>query len=113
MIAKLMKLIPVVLFVVSNAAFAAEAGQRPFNAKCASCHGKDGKGQTEMGQKRHAKDLTDPKVQAALKDADIVKDITDGIEETPEHGKMPAYKDKLSDDEVKAVAAYVRTLKAN
>jgi len=108
---KLMKLIPVVVLAFSGAAFAADAGQRPFNAKCASCHGKDGKGQTEMGQKRHAKDLTDAKVQASLKDADIIKDITDGIDETPDHGKMPSFKEKLSGDEIKAVAAYVKTLK--
>jgi mono/diheme cytochrome c family protein len=106
-----LRFIPIVFLSLSATAFAAEAGQRPYNAKCASCHGKDGKGQTESGQKKHVKDLTDPKVQAALKDADLIKGITDGIEETPDHGKMPGYKDKLSDDEIKAVAAYVRTFK--
>ena len=105
------KIIPIIAFALSATALAADPGQRPYNAKCASCHGKDGKGQTEAGQKKHVKDLTDPKVQAALKDADLIKGITDGIEETPDHGKMPGYKDKLSDDEIKAVAAYVRTFK--
>jgi cbb3-type cytochrome c oxidase subunit III len=105
-----LKLMALVVLAGSNLALAAD-GARPYNAKCASCHGKDGKGQTETGQKKHVKDLTDSKVQASLKDADLVKAITDGIDETPDHGKMPGYKDKLSDDEVKAVAAYVRTLK--
>jgi cbb3-type cytochrome c oxidase subunit III len=105
-----LKLMAFVTLAFSNLAFAAD-GARPYNAKCASCHGKDGKGDTEMGKKRHAKDLSDAKVQAGLQDADIVKSISEGIKETPDHGAMPAFKGKLSDDEVQAVAAYVRTLK--
>jgi mono/diheme cytochrome c family protein len=38
-------------------------------------------------------------------DADLTKVITDG------KGKMPAYKGKLSADEIKALVAYIRTLK--
>ena len=88
------------------AAARADVGQRKFNAKCASCHGKDGKGQTEMGQKYKVSDLGSRDVQAKLTDEAMLKQITDGNEAK----KMPAFKDKLSEDEIKAVAAYVRTL---
>jgi cbb3-type cytochrome c oxidase subunit III len=93
---------------LSSTARAEDAGQKPYEAKCASCHGKDGKGDTEMGKKRKVKDLTDAKVQAEVTDADVIKQITDG---NPEK-KMPAFKEKLSADEIKAVAAYVRTFKS-
>jgi cytochrome c6 len=68
-----------------------------FAAKCAACHGKDGKG-TAVGQKMGAHDIT------ALKEgeAQIAAVITNG------KGKMSAYKDKLSQDEIKALAKFVK-----
>jgi mono/diheme cytochrome c family protein len=50
------------------------------------------------------KHLGSPEVQK-LTDAEMTKLIGDG------KGKMPAYKGKLSDDDIKAVVAFVRTLK--
>ena len=41
----------------------------------------------------------------AMSDADMTALITDG------KGKMPAYKGKLSDAQIKDVVAYIRTLK--
>src|SRR6185436_576071 len=35
-----------------------------WEKNCASCHGKDGKGDTKMGQKAGVKDYTDAKFQA-------------------------------------------------
>jgi mono/diheme cytochrome c family protein len=60
-----------------------------------------------MGQKTKVKDLTDPKVQALFTDAALITEIADGIPDK----KMPGYKDKLSDDEIKAVADYTRAFK--
>jgi cbb3-type cytochrome c oxidase subunit III len=104
-----LKIVSVIAVALSSPAAFAD-GKRTFDAKCASCHGKDGKAQTEMGQKRGARDLTDPKVQASFTDAQMIKDVTEG-NGNKEH-EMPAFKDKLSDDEIKAVAAYTRTLVA-
>ena len=106
---RILKIIPVVAMTVSSMAFAADAGKRPYNANCASCHGKDGKGDTEEGKKKHVKDLTDPAVQAKLTDDQIEKIITDGISEKDR--EMKGFKDRLSDEQVKAITAYVRTLK--
>ena len=78
--------------------------------KCASCHGKDGKGLTTMGRKLSIKDLTDAKVQASFTDADATKAIKEGISDNGTQ-KMKALGDKLSDDDVKALVAHVRSLK--
>ena len=58
----------------------------------------------------NAKDLTDPKVQASFTDAQAADAIKNGIKEDGKT-KMKAFGDKLSADEIKALVAYVRTLK--
>ena len=77
---------------------------------CAQCHGPDGRANTKMGKQLNAKDLTDPKVQAAFTDAQATKSIKEGVKQ---NGKttMKAFGGKLTDDEIKALVAYTRTLK--
>jgi len=81
-----------------------------WDANCVQCHGKDGKADTKMGKTLNAKDLTDAKVQAGFTDAKAADSIKNGVKE---NGKttMKAFGDKLSADEIKALVAYVRTLK--
>jgi cytochrome c oxidase cbb3-type subunit 3 len=79
-------------------------------ANCAACHGKDGKGSTMMGRKLGIKDLTDAKVQASFTDAEAAKAIKEGVTENGTE-KMKAFGDKLSDDDIKALVAHVRSLK--
>ncbi len=81
-----------------------------WNSKCASCHGKDGKGNTMMGRKKGIKDLTDATVQASFTDADATKAIKEGITVNGEE-KMKGFGDKLSDADVAALVAQVRTYK--
>ncbi|HEY3663568.1 MAG TPA: c-type cytochrome [Chthoniobacterales bacterium] len=81
-----------------------------WNADCMQCHGKTGAADSKMGQKLGAKDFTDPKVQASFTDADAAKAIKEGIKDGGKT-KMKAFGDKLSDDEIKALVAYVRGLK--
>ena len=45
--------------------------------QCAKCHGKDGAGDTKMGKKLSIKDYTDAKVQAEMKDEDLLKLVVD------------------------------------
>ena len=67
-------------------------------------------GDTKLGARLGVKDFTDAKVQADIKDADAIKAIKEGL--TNDDGKtlMKPF-DQLSDDEIKALVAYVRTLK--
>jgi mono/diheme cytochrome c family protein len=88
---------------LAGTAFAAD-GAATFKAKCAMCHGADGSASTGMGKSMGLKPLGSPEVQKAS-DADLTALINSG------KGKMPAFKGKLSDEEVSAVVKYVRTLK--
>lgn len=77
---------------------------------CGKCHGPDGKGDTKMGQKLGIKDLTDAKLQGELKDDQAFKAVKEGIKDSEGKIKMkPA--ENVSDDEIKALVQYVRTLK--
>jgi mono/diheme cytochrome c family protein len=77
---------------------------------CAACHAKDGSGDTRMGKQLGCKDYRDPKVQAGLTDAKAISAIQNGIVEGGKQ-KMKAYKGTLTDEEIKALVAYIRTLK--
>jgi mono/diheme cytochrome c family protein len=81
-----------------------------WDANCAQCHGPTGHADTKMGKMLNAKDLTDPKSQASFTDAQAAAAIKDGIKQ---NGKttMKAFGGKLSDSDIKALVAYVRTLK--
>jgi cytochrome c6 len=92
-----MGVLAVAVVFVAGAARADGAGAI-FEKKCAPCHGKDGKGQTKMGEKMGVKDLA----TSAATAADLEKTIADG------RGKMPAFKGKVSDEEIKAIAAFVK-----
>ena len=80
-----------------------------YEKDCAKCHGKDGTGKTKMGEKLGVKDYTDAKVQDAIKDEDMIKVIKEGKKDG-DTTKMKAFSD-LSDDEVKALVAYIRAFK--
>jgi len=82
-----------------------------WNVNCAACHGKDGKGQTMMGRKLAIKDLTDAKVQASFTDDQATKAIKDGVIENGQT-KMKAFGGKLSDDDINALVAHIRSLKS-
>ena len=68
-----------------------------YAKKCSTCHGKDGKG-TSVGQKMGAPDLTTTKAS----EADIAATIANG------KGKMSSFKGKLTDEEIAAVAKFVK-----
>ena len=90
-------------------AFAADA-KEVYDKSCASCHGKDGKGDTPAGKKLKAKDYTDPAVQAALKDEELIKAVKEGVKDG-DKTKMKGFGDKLTDEEIKQLIAYIRSFK--
>jgi cytochrome c553 len=81
-----------------------------WSKHCASCHGKDGKGQTTMGKKAGAKDYTDAKVQEGFTDEEAFKVTKEGLKKDGKDVMKP-YAEKLSDDEIKELVAHIRTFK--
>ncbi|MGQ0543607.1 MAG: c-type cytochrome [Blastocatellia bacterium] len=77
------------------------SGEELFKANCARCHGNNGEG-------GKGPNLTTEKKKAKWKDSDekIVKKITKG------GFIMPSFKKKLSETEIRTIAAYVRNLKS-
>lgn len=80
-----------------------------FDKECAKCHGQDGKGDTKMGKKLGIKDLTDAKVQASFTDEKAFKAIKEGIKDGDKTLMKAA--EGLTDDQIKALVAYVRKFK--
>src|SRR5215216_4261905 len=68
--------------------------------KCVGCHGADGKGNPNM---KDVPNFTNAAWQKKATDAEMIKTIKDG------HKPMPAYIDKLNDQEIQAMVAYVRS----
>lgn len=100
---KSIAVVTLMLLAAAPAMLAAD-GAALYKSKCAMCHGPDGAGQTTMGKNLKLRDLRSADVQKQT-DAELVKWIADG------KGKMPAYKGKMSADEINALVAFIRTLK--
>ena len=122
-----MKRMKVVLFVASLCLFAAagsvadvstaaatqkwrgpsqiERGRAVYAANCVRCHGSDGAGHTRMADIVEPPDLTDAAWQRKRGNAKMVASVSNGL------GQMPAFKKKLSRQDIAASVAYVRTLK--
>jgi mono/diheme cytochrome c family protein len=82
-------------------------GKQLYADSCMICHKDTGKGGpvTIEGKKLKPADLTSDK-QKKHSDDDVAKDIREG---SPDDG-MPAFKDKLKPEEIKAVVGYIRSL---
>lgn len=89
-----------------NSNQSAQAGGGPTDAaaiyktqKCDICHGMDGKGQV-----KGVPDFTDKAWQQKTTDAAMTEQIKKG-----KPPQMPAYESKLSEAEITAMVAYIRT----
>jgi cytochrome c6 len=79
------------------------AGEKVYKAKCASCHGPDGKGATPAGKATKARDFCSDEVKKETDD-EWTTILVKG------KNKMPAYDKKLTESEIKDVVAYIRSL---
>src|SRR5512141_1171374 len=102
MLRKVTSLSLVLLFGLFATAFAAD-GAATFKAKCVSCHGANGGGDTPAGKAMKVKDLRSDSVQKQTA-LELTKTISGG------KGKMPAYGKQLSEPDVKALISFIRTL---
>ena len=78
-----------------------EDGKALYTAKCAMCHGADGVAKA-MG--KGSANFNDPAYQAKATVDEIEKVTLEG------KGKMPKFDGKLTPDQAKAVAEYVKTM---
>jgi mono/diheme cytochrome c family protein len=86
------------VIAIGSSSAAAQDAAATYKAKCAMCHGPDGKG-GKMG----TRDFASPEVKAES-DAQLTEIISKG------KGKMPSYEGKLKDTEIKDLVAYIRSL---
>ena len=87
--------------------------ERLWKAKCATCHGVDGKGQTDQGHKMGMADITTPEWQKSLTDEQVKKAIATGLkrEKGGKTQEMDPFSEKLEVAQIDTLAAYIRTLK--
>ena len=84
-------------------AAAADDGKELYDSKCAMCHGKDG---VAKPAGKGSRNLNDAAFQAAMS-VDAIGAITANGK-----AKMPAYRSKLTPEQIQAISAYVKTLGA-
>jgi len=91
-------LLALVLGLMTGSLFAADDGGAIYKSKCAMCHGPNGEG--KMGPKL---------VGTSMSEAQIADQLTKGVagKKAPHSKPMSG----LTDDQAKAVAAYVKGLK--
>ena len=88
---------------IASPALAQDPGADTYKVKCAMCHGDDGTANTPAGKLFKAASFSDPTI-VKIRDADRIAIVKKGKD------KMPPFGDKLTDDQIKAVLAYIRTL---
>ena len=87
-------------------------GKAVYMKKCKKCHGADGKGKPKMKEKHNIPDFTDAGWQGKNDKAKVVKATTNGVKKKDgSKTKMKAFKDKLSAEEISAVADFVKSFK--
>src|SRR5262245_11999576 len=99
-----------IVLTTSNSAGTPAASPAPpdaaadFKAKCVSCHGSDGAGQTAAGKRLKVKAIGSAEVQG-MTDDQLLAVISKG------KGKMPGYEKSLGAARCKALVAHMRTFK--
>ena len=83
---------------------AALPGAEQFVARCSGCHGTDGRGISSAG----TPNFTNRDFQAKLSEQQIADTIRSG-----KSGRMPAFGKQLSNEQISALAAYVRSFGAS
>lgn len=91
------------LLATGTMSFAQNTGEAIYKAKCQMCHGVTGAADTPAGKAMKAKPFNDPEV-AKMSDSALLNVTKNGS------GKMPAYKDKLTDAQLQQVVAYIHEL---
>jgi cytochrome c6 len=92
-----------VIFLTGVVGFAQSFGEATYKARCQSCHGAEGTPNPGIAKAMGVKPVSDPSVKS-MSEAQMIL-----VTETGK-GKMPAYKGKLTDAQIKDSVAYFRSL---
>ena len=92
-------------FATTDVTASSADARTTYNAKCAKCHGRDGRGRTTQGRRTHARDMTDANWQNDVTDERLFNSITNG------RGKMPAFKKSLNENQIDELVNHVRRLR--
>ncbi len=109
-------------FLLGGTAFAADPPaapdkktERQWKSKCSSCHGMDGKADTEKGHQMKMADLSSAAFQKSQSDDELKKTIHDGLKRTKDGVKqeMDPFADELTPAQLDALVQYVRFIGAS
>lgn len=106
---RLYLLLPLLVAVPATVVLAADA-KTNWTKMCARCHSPDGSGKAPAGKKLGVRDYTTADGQS-FTDEEALKAILEGVRNDAGKETMPAYKEKMSEDEAKDLVAHVRSLK--
>lgn len=91
------------ILLLSGAAGFAQSGEAVYKSKCAMCHGALGMPNPGIAKNMGVRPIGDPAVKAESA-AQMIAITASG------KAKMPAFKSKLSEAEIKAAVEYFRSL---
>ncbi|HEV2836883.1 MAG TPA: c-type cytochrome [Pyrinomonadaceae bacterium] len=86
----------------------ARSAAQLYRRYCVSCHGSDGRAKTSKGKFSHARDFTEAQWQDDVTDERIFNSIMNG---RSVRGNMPAFSNKLNQEEANALVKFVRGLR--
>ena len=90
----------------------ASGGRSLYEARCAVCHGLTGKGDGLGAGIVHQpiKDFSDPRAMRAVDDRCLFEIVKKGGSQFGRSNAMPSWGMKLSDDQIRAIVAHIRSL---
>lgn len=106
------KLLLALLFAIPLSAVAKESAKDHYRTYCVQCHGMagNGKGVNIRDMSVQPRDHTDAKAMSTRSDDTLFKVIKEGGLSIDKSVLMPPWGDTLSDDEIRDMAQYLRTL---
>jgi mono/diheme cytochrome c family protein len=97
------------LATLASGSAAAADGKELFVKDCAGCHGETGNADTKKGKAAKAKSYHEAELKAKLTAADGEAVVTKNVRTSKKHKNVT---NKVTDEELAAIAAYVKVLAA-
>jgi cytochrome c6 len=97
-----MAVMAAVILMAGTMSFAQTSGEATYKAKCQMCHGMQGTPNPGIAKAMGVKAANDPAVKSQT-EAQMIELTTNG------KAKMPAFKGKLSEAQIKDAVVYFRT----